>query len=615
MPNMITISHVMEPLIESGQGLPAFGHPNGVPVTVKLAPLIADLEGSRKFSGFMTHSATCFCSFCLSNVRNEANTWLNTVTKTGRNAQAKKTGVRWTPLHRLAYWDPVQHIVLGYMHNWLEGILKYHLRMIWGIGPPDKNNNSEEADEHWSETDVSESASELEDLLQEAASASGIVQETPPVSPSVTQDSSSSATPTLNNEEAPIDDPDYFSSSGPFFTKHQLEAIQDCISNISLPTWVQRPPTNLGEASHGKIKAHEYLTLFSVIFPLIVPEFWHSADSTAHDHQLLVSFYHLVSATNIISSFKTSNRDADDYTYHYIQYRASLHALFPQSHSLPNHHYAMHNGALLKYWGPLPCISEFSGERMNGILQKTKTNRRLRDLDLTMLRQMARKGRLHAILEDGVQTEDVGVRRLASILQPTTLSDSVPTPLGPAELAAFLKKAPELPQNEYNALLHYLQQTGRQFRAYDNFPHPQNAMILPPRAQRPLQLHRNGQTFSCQQSHRGNSGIRFYNPLKNSHDTGFIQSIWMVPLAGTRHPFIVVRPHRPLPEDIEGQAPFQHYPGFLSRILDANPTDTLLIIEPPHIVTHLTTFWRPAGTYGIKEETLVVCWALNRGRH
>jgi hypothetical protein len=34
----------------------------------------------------------------------------------------------------------------------------------------------------------------------------------------------------------------------------------------------------------------------------------------------------------------------------------------------------MHNGSLLKFWGPFAALSEFAGERMNGMLQKIKTN-------------------------------------------------------------------------------------------------------------------------------------------------------------------------------------------------------------------------------------------------
>ena len=63
-------------------------------------------------------------------------------------------------------------------------------------------------------------------------------------------------------------------------------------------------------------------------------------------------------------------------------------------------------------------------------------------------------------------------------------------------------------------------------------------------------------------------------------------------------------------------APFERYPGFMTKIVDAAPSDdnALVIIEPTHIITHLTTFQRPEGTYSIQQKTLVICWALNRGR-
>lgn len=40
------------------------------------------------------------------------------------------------------------------------------------------------------------------------------------------------------------------------FNKEQLATIHTCIENIQLPTHVNHPPTNLGESSHGKLKAN-----------------------------------------------------------------------------------------------------------------------------------------------------------------------------------------------------------------------------------------------------------------------------------------------------------------------------------------------------------------------
>ena len=418
-PNITTISHVLDPIITSvlkynsapGQSVSTFKHPDGVSVMVKAVPLIADLEGNNKVSGFLSHAADMYCSFCLSHhhdmedlnlhlwtlrngtmVKNQAEAWRNLPTKKAQEENARETGVRWTSMHRLPYWDPVDHTILGTLYNWEEGILQNHLRVLWGIG---RDDNTEQKlkdidfEEHWTDTDVSESASELEELRQEAAEhsaemAHAMAQMLPPdpSSPSPVDHPSSPSTPTQgmflpdsDTQDLDLLDPDFIpqhipSDDPPFsFSDDQLHAIQECISNITLPTWVQRPPGNLGEPSHGKLRAHEYLTLFICIFPLIIPEFWHGANISDVNYDQLQCFHHLVSATNIISSFTTSFVKADQYTQHYIHYRQLIQRLFPQFSSKPNHHYAMHNGALMKWWGPMPSSSEYFGERVNGMLQ------------------------------------------------------------------------------------------------------------------------------------------------------------------------------------------------------------------------------------------------------
>lgn len=93
-----------------------------------------------------------YCSFCLSPQTNiedldlnaweardsatvwaEAKEWLNTMTQTGQAAQEAISGVRWTSMHHLPYWDPVKHTILGFMHNQIEGVMKNHLHTLWGI--------------------------------------------------------------------------------------------------------------------------------------------------------------------------------------------------------------------------------------------------------------------------------------------------------------------------------------------------------------------------------------------------------------------------------------------------------------------------------------------------
>lgn len=439
MPTSTTICHLLDPFIESvakygfGPGLevPTFNNPTGALVQVKVTPFIADLEASRKVSGFMDHAAIMFCAYCLcthdqierldlyswqlrdsAEVLQQAHAWFNASTKTAKETMQKESGVRWSPFFNLPYWDPVKFAILGFMHNWLEGILQHHLRTLWGIGRDKKELEQAqdvEKDELFTDIDILESGSELDDIYYEAwehrhTDTMDIDQDMPlppPSSASPTassidlSDHSSADTETpykrnrnpyaydyheVQEDSDDENDSDYISMANKSFsfTSSQLDSIQSCIYGISLPTWVQRPPINLGEPGHGKLKAREYLTLFTTIFPLIVPEFWYTVDAESINQQHFHCFYHLVAATNIISSFQTSNSQADEYTQHYIQYRSAIQKLFPDHGSKPNHHYAMHNANLLKYWGPLASFSEFPGERMNGMLQKINTNHQIR---------------------------------------------------------------------------------------------------------------------------------------------------------------------------------------------------------------------------------------------
>ncbi len=405
---------------------------------MRIAPVLADSPARVLISGFMSHGATHLCAFCNcrkdmlgvidssewtprtgEQVREQATRWQQADTLAEHEYLEKTNGVRWTSLHRLPYWDPVKHVVLGFMHNWLEGILEDQLRILWGIGRDKAHEDrakeagtEDDADEQWDETDVAESGSELEELSRESSEHGGQSSQTltrlrprsdrsSTPTGSIPRDtditmSSGSSTPTISSSSQPIgspppseegdasdpDDESYLTVPLIFnMPDANIAAIRQCIRDVTLPTWVGRPPVNLGEASHGKLKANDYLVLFSFILPLVVPEFWHRPEKSEADQLHLQSFEDLVICTNIVCSFKTSNADADLYTLCYKEYRRSLPRLYPFWDPKPNDHYAMHNSEFLKYWGPLPALSEFPGERLIGMLQDVNTNNKLRKIN------------------------------------------------------------------------------------------------------------------------------------------------------------------------------------------------------------------------------------------
>jgi hypothetical protein len=148
-PDPQTFNHLLGPLVDelisldAGIIIPTHQFPAGRLVQVKLLCVYGDVLASKKVVGYASHSATKFCSFChaeksnihllqLARRREKSETISvacnskNATSATRQDEILKKTGVRWSELNRLHYWDPSRHVVLGVMHNWLEGVLQGH---------------------------------------------------------------------------------------------------------------------------------------------------------------------------------------------------------------------------------------------------------------------------------------------------------------------------------------------------------------------------------------------------------------------------------------------------------------------------------------------------------
>jgi hypothetical protein len=427
-PTVVTITAVSDPIMEqldklwAGCTICSYRHPEGIQRRVAVLPLIADVPGIQKVAGYASHGHKHFCWFCNCqrdeldrvdikawiprsplDIRTAAMQWRDAKTKVARKSIFDQTGVRWSSLHRLIYRDPVRHTVLGVMHNWFEGVLQHHARRFWGIGvdsgheeegTTNLNTTSEQLPTSWEliselhdddlETElaslVSDSQSHVDTpaqpraLRRHATSSLAII---PPIQGGGDSESGDDDYILADDESSDEDDETEPLSSGPcVFDATELEKIHDCMRGVILPTYISRPPTNLGEKTHGKLKADNWFVLFTVFLPMCLPELW--STSSDRDHLLLENFFNLVVCTNILGSFSTTSAMADTYLAHYIRYRQPLKTLFPHDGLRPNHHYAMHNGDFLKFWGPLMAVSEFPYERHNGMFQKVKTNGHMR---------------------------------------------------------------------------------------------------------------------------------------------------------------------------------------------------------------------------------------------
>ena len=404
-PSVITITAVSDPIVDClqalfhGKSFRTHRHPEGIVKRVAVLPVIADLMAICKVLGFAGIKARNFCSFCdLShtemdcldpsywsarmgtNVRQAAIEWQQAQTKVERNEIFDQHRVRWSSLHCLDYRDPVNHTVLGMMHNWIEGILQHHARVKWGIGDAVKAPKDHDLDHGQTSTSYITSAAEfnidididmLNEELADLEAESQAHSDTP--SHSKHQHSESSMEPidedeynTLqsgddldedfqpdsdsDNEDEETSERDTVLSS--VFSREALSKIHECIDNAIIPTWITRPPRNLGDKSHRKLTADQWYTLFTIFLPMVLPELW-TASGKHQDLDLLNNFHDLVMCTNILGSYTISDAAAGDYLCYYIRYRHTSKILFPKATTRPNHHYAMHNAELMKFWRPL----------------------------------------------------------------------------------------------------------------------------------------------------------------------------------------------------------------------------------------------------------------------
>jgi hypothetical protein len=304
-PDPHSFNHLLTPIVDklikldTGIIIPTYRFPAGRFVQIKLLCVYGDVLATKKVVGYASHSATKFCSFChaiqanipklqLATRREKAETIhsahnsKNTKSETARNDLLKETGVRWSELNRPAYWDPSRRVVLGIMHNWLEGILQGHFRFRWRFGSV----SADKAKKRRQSGLRLEAGSSKRARMDIAESAMWINDEDP-------SDESD------NDEDILLDG----GAGGSFFSLDDIVQFRTVMSHIILPLGVPHLPQNLGEAKHGKLSASQWHALFVFIVPLVLCEMYvdevGKLDLNSNRYRVLANTAHLVACTNV----------------------------------------------------------------------------------------------------------------------------------------------------------------------------------------------------------------------------------------------------------------------------------------------------------------------------
>ena len=181
-PPLTTLNHYLTPLVDdfldfwdpgvrfSRTG----GHNHGRLVRCAIVCVVCDLPAARKTSGFGPSSHSHFCAVCHCTRQNQgyndinyhawrkrtkeeclasAKAFDNAQTKSEQDAAFASSGVKWSELLRLPYFDPTRFVVIDAMHNLFLGLINEHFQNILGIRlDKDKEQRSPTITIHFTDT-------------------------------------------------------------------------------------------------------------------------------------------------------------------------------------------------------------------------------------------------------------------------------------------------------------------------------------------------------------------------------------------------------------------------------------------------------------------------------
>lgn len=379
-------------------------------------------------------------------LRDQAFAWKNAKCEADRDTIYKAYGVRWSELWRLSYWNPLKMLVIDGMHNIFEGIVAYHIREILGVDRPGEYQRPPTLKEMNSARNAMESDPTAKKLkrftvavltslcvergvlippaegkklkkapLIDAILAGNVSQfafediisintsqayvaDTHTSTPhniidsdEIIGDAAVDDIAESFDEDPSIQDSDEQHALTDQISKRELKQIWIHLATTTRPSWHRAPPSNLGQPSHGKLKADQWRSAMEFDIPVSIAQMWMRDDVGAisedardpariqHERRMKLarSTLLLAEVMHWATSDVTSQDHADRYTDTLQSYLELIRDLYPDLPFRPNHHSALHLGPFLLRFGPIRGWWMFPFERLIGHLRKINTNNKL----------------------------------------------------------------------------------------------------------------------------------------------------------------------------------------------------------------------------------------------
>lgn len=157
-----------------------------------------------------------------------------------------------------------------------------------------------------------------------------------------------------------------------------LDTVQECIKDTIIPSWVSRPPPNVGLPQAGTLKADNWRIISTIHLPLSLLSLWQEGSPlTTPDacsmRPVLETSMHLICASKLITKRTISHEQLQHARRLYRQHIEGLKKNFP-GFMLPTHHMFWHIFDSIRSFSAVRNFWCYGGERFIGRLRRIPIN-------------------------------------------------------------------------------------------------------------------------------------------------------------------------------------------------------------------------------------------------
>ncbi|KAJ3871590.1 hypothetical protein F5051DRAFT_340711, partial [Lentinula edodes] len=377
-------------------------------------------------------------------LKKASESWINAKTLKEREAIASFYGTRYSELWRLPYWDPTKQLLVDPMHTIFLIFMQRFFREVLGLDNPEspekdeKNKSTKKAKKErafiafYHDFTPPPHSSEIKPLATTTNSSSNLNSHnahdighmhrylTQPLLDGATQNLRA----TLNRmtvialvfvcadlgrlpagkfvKAQLVEELIQWRLTKPMQplqrvdieSHYVLQRIQQSIQDIIVPSWITRPPSEVGLQRAGTLKADHWRVLFAIHLPLTLISLW-SRDSPVAAHNagdmtaVLETSMHLTCASILMTRNSLSPERRHLFRTLLRKHLQGLKQIFP-GFVIPSHHLAFHIYDFMESFSTVRNWWGFPFETLIGRLQRIPTNHKIGQLEWTLLQSFYR---------------------------------------------------------------------------------------------------------------------------------------------------------------------------------------------------------------------------------